>query len=135
MIDAVLERGADRVVAVKRVSRAEEYLADHFPSYPVLPGVLMLETMVQAARLLVPRRAGAAFAVLGGVRAFRYARFVPPGWSLVVAVERDGAGADFRGTGYAVESDTSAWADAPVASSGRFSLRPLTGNAPGAVPG
>ena len=34
---------------MKYVSLAEEYLADHFPTFPVLPGVMMLESATQAA--------------------------------------------------------------------------------------
>ena len=37
------------ITAVKSVTLAEEYLGDHFPRFPVLPGVLMLEAMTQAA--------------------------------------------------------------------------------------
>ena len=41
------------MTAVKNVSLAEEYLADHFPEFPVLPGVFMLEAATQAATWLV----------------------------------------------------------------------------------
>jgi len=37
------------ITAVKAVSLSEEYLGDHFPRFPVLPGVFMLEAMTQAA--------------------------------------------------------------------------------------
>ena len=37
-----------QLTAVKNVSLAEEYLADHFPEFPVLPGVFMLEAATQA---------------------------------------------------------------------------------------
>ncbi|MFQ5805392.1 MAG: beta-hydroxyacyl-ACP dehydratase, partial [Phycisphaerae bacterium] len=47
-----LETGR-RIVAHKALSLAEEYLGDHFPTFPVLPGVLMLEAMVQASAWLV----------------------------------------------------------------------------------
>ena len=50
LVDAVLERGGERIVTVKNVTAAEEYLGDHFPGFPILPGVMMLEAMVQAAR-------------------------------------------------------------------------------------
>ena len=41
------------LVAVKNLSLAEEYLADHFPGFPVMPGVLMLEALTQAGAWLV----------------------------------------------------------------------------------
>jgi len=54
LIDKVvsLEPGK-QVKAVKNVSLAEEYLADHFPTFPVLPGVLLLEGLIESASWLV----------------------------------------------------------------------------------
>ena len=54
LIDTIVEltRG-ERIVAVKAVSLSEEYLGDHFPTFPVLPGVMMLEAMVEAGGWLV----------------------------------------------------------------------------------
>ena len=43
LIDDILEQDENRIVVVKNVTNAEEYLQDHFPTFPVLPGVLMLE--------------------------------------------------------------------------------------------
>ena len=55
LVDQVLEQDEKRIVTIKQVTLAEEYLADHFPGFPILPGVLMLEAMVQAAsKLLAP---------------------------------------------------------------------------------
>ena len=54
LVDRILElEPPKRIVAVKNLSLAEEYLADHFPAYPVMPGVMMLEAVVQAAAWLV----------------------------------------------------------------------------------
>jgi 3-hydroxyacyl-[acyl-carrier-protein] dehydratase len=86
LIDQVVERHPDRLVALKNVTCAEEYLADHFPGFPVLPGVMMLETLVQAARLLAEPTAGLAPLVLAEVRNVRYGNMVRPGECLKVEV-------------------------------------------------
>ena len=53
-IDRILEmQPGERLTAVKTLSLSEEYLKDHFPRFPVLPGVLMLEAAFQAAMYLV----------------------------------------------------------------------------------
>jgi 3-hydroxyacyl-[acyl-carrier-protein] dehydratase len=82
LIDRILELEApQRIVASKALSLAEEYLADHFPRFPVLPGVLMLEALVQASAWVV--RAGLDFApalvVLKEARNVTYKSFLPPG--------------------------------------------------------
>ena len=56
LLDTILDQASERIVAIKHVSLAEEYLADHFPTFPVLPGVMMVETMVQAARRMLADR-------------------------------------------------------------------------------
>ena len=56
MIDRVLAcEPGKRIVALKNVSINEPYFPGHFPSRPVLPGVLVLEAMAQAALILVFR--------------------------------------------------------------------------------
>lgn len=90
LIDRIIELvPGERITAVKTVSLAEEYLADHFPLMPVLPGVLMLEAMTQAAAWLL--RSGEDFAhsivVLKEARNIKYADFVEPGESLTVTAE------------------------------------------------
>jgi 3-hydroxyacyl-[acyl-carrier-protein] dehydratase len=86
-IDA-LEPGK-RIAAVKSLSMAEEYLADHFPGFPVMPGVLMLEAMTQAGAWLV--RATDDFAhsvvVLQEARNVKYGQFVRPGQTLQVTAQ------------------------------------------------
>ena len=89
LVDRILElEPPNRIVAVKNLSLAEEYLADHFPAYPVLPGVMMLEALVQSAGWLV--RASTDFAktlvLLREARNVRYGSFVRPGGQLVMEV-------------------------------------------------
>ena len=85
-----------KIVMSKNVSMAEEYLADHFPGFPVLPGVMMLEAAVQSAAWLV--RHSSAFArslvVLKEARGVRYGTFVAPGNTLVITAEAVSISAD-----------------------------------------
>ena len=54
LIDRIVDfQPGARITAVKSLTMAEEYLADHFPNFPVMPGVLMLEAMTQAAAWLI----------------------------------------------------------------------------------
>ena len=78
------------LTAVKNVSLAEEYLADHFPDFPVLPGVFMLEAATQASAWLVRLSENFAHSivVLHEARAVKYADFVTPGHALHVRVEQ-----------------------------------------------
>jgi 3-hydroxyacyl-[acyl-carrier-protein] dehydratase len=89
LIDKVEQITESRLVGVKYVSLAEEYLADHFPSFPVLPGVMMLEAITQAAGWLLHVRNDFAksIAVLKEARNVKYGHFVAPGNFLRVDVE------------------------------------------------
>jgi len=90
LIDRVLSVEPGRsITAVKALSLSEEYLADHFPRFPVLPGVLMLEAMTQAAAWTI--RLGEDFAhsvvVLRAARNVKYGDFVEPGRLLTVTAD------------------------------------------------
>lgn len=77
------------IKASKRLCADEEYLADHFPGYPVMPGVMMLETLVQAGAWLL--RATNTFRdsmiVLKEARNVKYAQFLEPGQTLEIDVK------------------------------------------------
>lgn len=83
-----LKPGAS-ITAVKGLVLAEDYLADHFPLFPVMPGVFMLEAMTQASAWLI--RASEDFrhsiVVLREARNLKYADFVAPGQTLTVTAE------------------------------------------------
>lgn len=129
LIDAIVEQTPERIVAVKQVSLAEEYLADHFPSFPVLPGVLMIEAMTQAARMLLASRSdGNADLVLGEVKALKFGNMVRPGESLEVEVSlvkaMDDGSFQMKGTGF-VRRRSVENAEKETAVSGKFSMRPV----------
>lgn len=73
----------------KQLSLAEEYLADHFPTFPVLPGVLMLEAMVETAAWLVRVSQNYTHSVilLQEARNVSYGTFVAPGDRMEVVAE------------------------------------------------
>jgi 3-hydroxyacyl-[acyl-carrier-protein] dehydratase len=104
LIDRIESLTENRIVAVKQVSLAEEYLADHFPTFPVLPGVMMLEAATQAAGWLlhVQRNFACSLAVLKEARNVKYGQFVAPGDQLRIEAELlkpTEAGASFKITG------------------------------------
>ncbi len=90
LIDRIVElEPGVRITAVKSLTMAEEYLADHFPRFPVMPGVLMLEAMTQTSAWLV--RVSEDFAhsmvVLKQANNVKYGQFVEPGQTLHVTAE------------------------------------------------
>jgi len=93
-----------QLTATKSVALTEEYLADHFPEFPVLPGVFMLEAATQAAAWLLRLSEDFAHSVicLKEAKNIKYADFVPPGYTLTVTVSmvrEDARLATFKVTG------------------------------------
>jgi 3-hydroxyacyl-[acyl-carrier-protein] dehydratase len=95
LVDRVLElEKGKRIVALKNVTINEPFFVGHFPHRPVMPGVLMLEALAQAAALL-------AFDTLGvtpddktvyyfaGIDGARFKRPVEPGDQLILEAELD----------------------------------------------
>lgn len=137
LIDRIIERSDAHIVTLKHISSAEEYLRDHFPAFPVLPGVMMLESMTQAARqLLDPDDQAPAPWVLTQAKALKYGSFVRPGATIRVTMTRhadnDDGSIDFKGDVRLIEPDAD-MDNLPVACSGRITLRPAIINAPTAT--
>ena len=90
LVDRLLDfEPGKRIRVVKNLTLAEEYLADHFPTFPVMPGVLMLETLVEAGAWLLRLTEDYrhSLIVLRDARNVKYGSFMQPGHSLVVTAE------------------------------------------------
>ncbi len=105
LVDRIIDlQPGQSLVAVKNLSLAEEYLADHFPGFPVMPGVLMLEALTQAGAWLVRDMEDFAnsVVVLKKAKMIKYGSFVEPGRQLqlkVTLVSHDDREASFKGEG------------------------------------
>jgi 3-hydroxyacyl-[acyl-carrier-protein] dehydratase len=77
------------IVATKNLTLAEEYLAEHFPTFPIMPGVLMIEAITQAGAWLVRATENFAHSVilLKEVRNAKFGQFVVPGKQLRLQCE------------------------------------------------
>src|SRR3954454_22907961 len=90
LVDRILEvEIGRRLRAVKYLTLGEEYLADHFPSFPVMPGVLMLQMLVEAGAWLLRVTDDFRYSVvvLREVKNIKYGNFMEPGKQMSVAVE------------------------------------------------
>lgn len=87
LVDQIIEfEPGKSIIAVKSPSLAEEYLQDHFPLFPVMPGVLMLESMYQTAAWLlrITDDFSHSLVLLKEARNVKYSGFVRPGQTLRV---------------------------------------------------
>ena len=93
LVDRVMElEKGKRIRALKNVTVNEPYFSGHFPHRPVMPGVLMLEALAQAAALLSFETEGAApdentLYYFAGIDGARFKRPVGPGDQLILEVE------------------------------------------------
>ncbi len=92
LVDRVLEcEPGKRIVAIKNVTINEPFFSGHFPHHPVMPGVLVVEAMAQAAAILSFRTLGTkpddkSVYYFVGIDGARFKRPVTPGDQLVLEV-------------------------------------------------
>jgi 3-hydroxyacyl-[acyl-carrier-protein] dehydratase len=89
-LDKIIELvPGEKIVAERTLRQGEDYLRDHFPLFPVMPGVMMLEAMFQAASWLIRATEDFEHAVisLDEVRNVKFADFMEPGQVLTVVAE------------------------------------------------
>jgi 3-hydroxyacyl-[acyl-carrier-protein] dehydratase len=105
LIDKVIElEKGKKIRTVKNLTLAEEYLADHFPTFPVLPGVLLLQGMIESASWLVRETQNFAnsMVLLQEARNVKYKSFLAPGSQIEYTVEAktiEGNVSSFIGSG------------------------------------
>jgi 3-hydroxyacyl-[acyl-carrier-protein] dehydratase len=93
LVDRVLEIEVDkRIRALKNVTMNEPFFPGHFPGHPVMPGVLIIEAMAQAAALLSFKSMGIkpdenSVVLFAGIDNVRFKRQVLPGDQLIFDVE------------------------------------------------
>ena len=105
LIDKIVDlRPGESITAVKSPSLTEDFLQDHFPLFPVMPGVLMLESMYQASAWLLRRTDDFtdSMILLRESKNVKYAGLVRPGQQLVITSKiqkRDGNEVSFKAQG------------------------------------
>lgn len=103
LVDRILEMEPDRVVGIKNVTHNEPFFTGHFPDFPVMPGVLIIEAMAQTAGVQVlesmPDR-DKKLVLLVAVENARFRRPVVPGDTLrmeMSVIKRKASVAKFAG--------------------------------------
>jgi 3-hydroxyacyl-[acyl-carrier-protein] dehydratase len=105
LVDRIIEVIPGRSIrALKNLTLGEEYLADHFPTFPVMPGVLMLQTLVETATWLlrVTDEFRHSVITLREAKGVKYGAFMEPGRQMQIAVdltEQEERSAWFKGKG------------------------------------
>lgn len=89
LVDRIIELEPDRIVGIKNVTANEPFFSGHFPEFPVMPGVLIVEAMAQTAGVLVLKELGgrpkAVF--LASVDQAKFRRPVVPGDQLRIEMK------------------------------------------------
>ncbi len=98
MVDRVVELGAETIRAESTIPDASPVFEGHFPGHPLMPGVLLVETMAQVSGWLLIHRSGfTRMPFLAAVKEAKFRAFVGPGAALEVE-----ARLTHDGSGYAV---------------------------------
>jgi len=89
LVDRILELEPERVVGIKNVTGNEPFFEGHFPEYPVMPGVLVIEAMAQVAGVLVLSQLADPQKVvfLATIEQAKFRRPVVPGDQLLIEMK------------------------------------------------
>ncbi|HLJ45853.1 MAG TPA: 3-hydroxyacyl-ACP dehydratase FabZ [Bryobacteraceae bacterium] len=90
LVDAIVELEAERIVGIKNVTANEPFFVGHFPDFPVMPGVLIVEAMAQVAGVLVLKQIPdrhSKLVLLASVEEAKFRRPVLPGDQLRIEMK------------------------------------------------
>ena len=90
LVDRIVEMEAERIVGIKSVTANEPFFGGHFPEYPVMPGVLIVEAMAQVVGVLVLKSIGdrhSKLVLLASIEEAKFRRPVVPGDQLRIEMK------------------------------------------------
>ncbi|MBG9367921.1 3-hydroxyacyl-ACP dehydratase FabZ [Streptococcus sp. NLN64] len=89
LVDRILETSEDEIVALKNVTINEPFFQGHFPQYPVMPGVLIMEALAQTAGVLElsKEKNNGKLVFYAGMDKVRFKKQVVPGDQLVMTAK------------------------------------------------
>ncbi|MDY6894340.1 MAG: 3-hydroxyacyl-ACP dehydratase FabZ [Thermotogota bacterium] len=88
LVDGVIELNEEKIKAFKNVSINEPFFQGHFPNYPIMPGVLIVEGMAQTAGLLLLKDTDEnVIPLFTGIDKARFKKEVRPGDKLIYDLE------------------------------------------------
>ncbi len=88
LVDRIVELEPDRIVGIKNVTANEPFFQGHFPEFPVMPGVLVIEAMAQVGGVLVLQGLGSQKAVfLASIDSAKFRKPVVPGDQLRIEMK------------------------------------------------
>ena len=99
LVDRIVELEEDRIVGIKNVTANEPFFLGHFPDYPVMPGVMIVEAMAQVAGVLVLSRIPdrkTKLVLLASIEQAKFRKPVLPGDQLRIEMKVDQDQVDCR---------------------------------------
>ena len=107
MVDEILElEPGRRIKAMKRIAMDEDYFQDHFPGFPVVPGVLLTEMMGQAAaKCLYAEMPSRGRPLLAQIKSASFREWVRPGANVILHAEVQSSRSTFATVGCKAEVD------------------------------
>lgn len=89
LVDRIVELEEERIVGIKNVTINEPFFTGHFPDFPVMPGVLIVEAMAQVAGVLVLKSLGSkqTAVFLASIDSAKFRRPVVPGDQLRIEMK------------------------------------------------